>query len=373
MLSRIRIDNHRCFVNFDFRPKPKQLILGLNGAGKSAFLGVLQNLRDFALAGSKVDALFNSENRTRWQTLSRQTFELEVIGNAGIYLYTLWVETDDSQPRSRVIKESLDFNEQPLILFHEDQVRLFDDNHLEKAIYPFDSDRSAVAVLGPRKANSKIDWFKNWLYHLYCLRIDPSQMGAEAKVEAGSDEYPEDDLSNFAAWYGHIIQERTASTIKLQQSLREVIDGFDSLDLKKVGRRDRELLASFRGQGAKKSTLEFDLDELSDGQKVLIALYTLLHFAVERETTICIDEPDNFLALAEIQPWLLELSDRIDDESSQVILVSHHPEVIDMLAPKHGVVFYRDGFGPVRAEQYRSDLVNKLRPSELIARGWERE
>ena len=36
MLSRVYIDNYRCFVNFDFRPKAKQLVLGINGSGKSA-------------------------------------------------------------------------------------------------------------------------------------------------------------------------------------------------------------------------------------------------------------------------------------------------------------------------------------------------
>src|SRR4051812_35545775 len=103
MLSRIHIDNHKCFVNFDFKPKSKQLILGLNGAGKSAFLDVLRRIRDFAVVGSKVDQVFHSDNRTRWQNRARQTFELEVKGNGGTYLYTLWVDADDSQPRSRVV------------------------------------------------------------------------------------------------------------------------------------------------------------------------------------------------------------------------------------------------------------------------------
>jgi len=105
MLTRVYIDNYRCFVNFEFRPKAKQLILGLNGTGKSAFLEVLAHLRDFAVAkpGYKADELFTAESLTRWQTLPRQTFELEVTGNGGTYLYTLWIEFQDRQPRARVI------------------------------------------------------------------------------------------------------------------------------------------------------------------------------------------------------------------------------------------------------------------------------
>ncbi len=374
MLSRIYIDNYRCFVNFNLPLKRKQLILGSNGSGKSAFLEVLRCLRDFAVVGYRANEVFSAETRTRWQTLSRQIFELEVTAGSGKYLYTLWIDALDDG-HSRVVKEALDLEERPLLLFQEDQVHLFDDNHERKATYPFESDRSALAVLGPRKASQKLSHFKEYLNHLYCVRIDPSQMGAEGKEE---DDYPEDQLENFAAWYSHIVQEETGSLLDLQKALRDAIDGFDSLELKRVGRKARVLRALFSrpsGNGdssRKRERLEFDFDELSDGQRALIALYTLLVCVVKSDTTICLDEPDNFLALPEIQPWLFELGDRIDDVGAQAILISHHPELINLLAPEHGVVFSRTGGGPVRAETYGPDAVGKLTPSELIARGWER-
>jgi predicted ATPase len=373
MLSRVYIDNYQCFVNFTFKPKARQLILGTNGTGKSAFLGVLRSLRDFAVVGYKADQIFTVETRTRWQTLAQQSFELEVKGNGGTYQYTLWVEIQDDKSKSRVIKESLDFGERPLLLFQKDQVHLYDDKHVRKATYPFDSDRSALAVLGQRKTSSKLEWFKQWLDKLYCVRVDPSRMGAEAK---GQDDYPEDDLENFAAWYENIIHEQTGSFINLQRSLREIFDGFDSLVLPRAGRTHvlRAVFSSERGKenGSKRRRIEFDFDELSDGQKALIALYTLLYCVIEPGTAICLDEPDNFLALAEIQPWLLELSDRLEETGAQAILISHHPELINLLAPECGVVFSRSGLGPVRVEPYRPDKVSKLRPSERIARGWER-
>ena len=154
MLTRVYIDNYRCLVNFEFRPRAKQLILGINGSGKSVFLGALRALREFAVVGYKADRVFTADSRTRWQTLAKQSFELEVTGNGGRYLYTLWIEVQDDQHRSRVIKEALDFDEKPLLLFTEDQVHLYDDSHAKKASYPFDPDRSALAILGPRKAST---------------------------------------------------------------------------------------------------------------------------------------------------------------------------------------------------------------------------
>jgi energy-coupling factor transporter ATP-binding protein EcfA2 len=380
MLTRIYIDNYRCFVNFEFRPQPKQLILGVNGTGKSVFLEVLGQLRDFVIVkpGYRAGELFGPETLTRWETRPRQSFELEVTGNGGTYSYTLWIEVQDRQPRARVIKEALDFDAKPLALFQEDQVQLFDDDHIQTANYPFDPVRSALAMIGPRKANSKLTWFKEWFERLYCLRINPSEMGTEAKGQE-QDEILEDNLSNFAAWYGHIIQEQTHLIPDLQGSLREVLDGFDTLDLPRSGRTARVLVAAFfRPSGndesaPRKQSLPFDFNELSDGQKALIVLYTLLHCAVGPDTTICIDEPDNYLALAEIQPWLFALSDRIDDEGGQAILISHHPELINLLAPQHGVLFSRTGGGPVRVEPYRPDALGILSPSEQIARGWERD
>jgi predicted ATPase len=373
VLSRIYIDNYRCFVNFDFRPKAKQLILGTNGSGKSIFLEVLRKLRDFAEVGYKANDIFTADTLTRWQTLPKQTFELEVTGNGGIYTYVLWVDVQDDEHRSRVLKESLEFDQKPLLLVAEDQVQIFDDNHIKKTSYPFESERSALSLVA-RKSSRKISWFQNWFYRLWCIRIDPSHMGAESTE---GEDYPEDHLGNFAAWYEHIIQEQTGSFLNLQKALQNVIDGFESLELRKVGRKTRSLRLFLRapddsGGSPKRQRIEFDFDELSDGQKCLIALYTLLYGMVESDSTLCLDEPENFLALAEIQPWLFELGDRIEESGTQAILISHHPELIDLLATDHGVVFSRTGLGPVRVEPYRPDGVGKLAPSERIARGWQR-
>jgi ATPase subunit of ABC transporter with duplicated ATPase domains len=110
-------------------------------------------------------------------------------------------------------------------------------------------------------------------------------------------------------------------------------------------------------------------DELSDGQRVLIALYALLNFVVSGNTCLFLDEPENYIAIPEIQPWLMELRDRIEERGGQVILISHHPEMINYLAPEIGLLFERVGPGPVRVRNYRSQLPS-MPPSEEIARGW---
>ena len=47
MLTRIYIDNFRCFVNFEYKPDKKQLLLGAIGSGKSSLLDAVGYLKQF--------------------------------------------------------------------------------------------------------------------------------------------------------------------------------------------------------------------------------------------------------------------------------------------------------------------------------------
>ncbi len=85
-----------------------------------------------------------------------------------------------------------------------------------------------------------------------------------------------------------------------------------------------------------KKRVSYSLSELSEGQRCLISLYTILHFRIERGDTVFIDEPDNFIALREIQPWLLSAEEAVEEHNGQLILVSHHPETLNQWAVSMG-------------------------------------
>jgi ATPase subunit of ABC transporter with duplicated ATPase domains len=99
----------------------------------------------------------------------------------------------------------------------------------------------------------------------------------------------------------------------------------------------------------------------------------ILHFLIAKGHTVFIDEPDNFVSLGEIQPWLLAIESMVEDQKGQLILVSHHPELLNYWAARHGLRFFREENGHVRTEQFKTDPNGDLHPSELIARGWEGE
>lgn len=151
--------------------------------------------------------------------------------------------------------------------------------------------------------------------------------------------------------------------------LQKTIPGFQKLRLEKVGSEARTLVAVF---GSGKEEYELALDELSDGQRVLLVLYGMLHFLDKSGRLLFLDEPDNFLAAAEIQPWLLCAEDAIGDGLPQVVIVSHHAELIDYLGGDRGILLEREVTGVTKTRPLRDiGIPETMKLSEVITRGWE--
>ena len=146
-------------------------------------------------------------------------------------------------------------------------------------------------------------------------------------------------------------------------------EGFHSMRLRESGENSRILKAVFRDSDNKK--VDYGLDQISDGQRAMIALYSLIVLTDDRRASLFIDEPDNYVALREIQPWLAEAVAHCGDSLEQIVVVSHHPTTIDYMAGAHGRWFYRDGEGPVRVTDEPQHASGKLSISETIARGWQ--
>jgi energy-coupling factor transporter ATP-binding protein EcfA2 len=366
MLKRVYVDNFRSFVNFELPLGQQQLLLGLNGSGKSTLLEILGAIKKLITGAAHPDVLFPETSRTRWQNLSRQVFELDLDLGAS-YQFKLELDSWGSPARTRIKREVVLCDRQPVFEFVEGEVHLFNDHFQHQVTYPFDWFRSALATVQPRPGNTKLMQFKSWIENLYCLQLNPHAMSERTERE---EPEPELDMSNFASWYRHMTQERADSASRLQDHLRQIIPGFESLDLRSAGANLRALAVRFSilPLSSPPNGFAVAFGELSDGQRVLICLYALLNFVVGPNACLFLDEPENYIAIPEIQPWLMELRDRIADRGGQVILISHHPEIVNYLAPELGLVFERDGPGPVRVRRY--DAPGSLPPAEQIARGW---
>jgi len=370
MLKRIYIDNFRCLVNFELNLDSINLFLGSNGAGKSTVFEIIQKIQAFISGDIKVERIFKSTDCTRWQNSPIQRFELEILGNGGSYKYELGI--GHNQDKCRVEYERLWFDHQPLLKFELGEVKLYRDNHSEGPQYPFDWSQSMIPSLMPRNDNTKLTWFRERLKRFIIVQIVPRLMVDETSQEEMRLAI---NMDNFVSWYRYLSEDQGKVT-EISNILKDVLDGFTNFRFERVSEQNLVLRLRFAGGTDSTKPIDYRFRELSDGQKMLIALYTLIYGTKSEDYTLCIDEPENFLALPEIQPWLIQLYDLCSEGQLQALLISHHPELINyLLASPIGYWFERQSNAPVRVKIISSEVADNsgLPVSELIARGWLNE
>lgn len=368
MLKRLHVDNYRCFVNFQLEFQELTLLVGPNGSGKSSVLDLLSALRQLLSGLGKVSDpnIFPARSLTRWQDRNVQVIELTMgVEDSDDLTYRLEVEHEIDTRRARIILESLSVSQKPLFEFRLGEVQLYRDDHHEGPRYSADWTESALARVVARPPNRRLSRFLELIREMSVGALDPKRFQTESVSE---EALLQADGANFSSWYRHQIQERQDLVIEVIEILRKVLDGFSSIRMEKVGSEARAFTVVFDGESGR---YEMRLDELSDGQRALIALYALVFLAGEQDI-LFLDEPDNYLALAEIQPWLMALSDTCGARPRQAVICSHHPELIDYLGREAGVLLKRERWGSITTRRLSEiPLDAGLKLSEIIARGWE--
>jgi len=122
------------------------------------------------------------------------------------------------------------------------------------------------------------------------------------------------------------------------------------------------------------SSFRYDFGNLSDGERMLICLYCLVALAESptegNAPVLAMDEPDNFLALTEIQSWIRAIYDATVGGGAQCMLIWHHPELIDFLAEGKGILFSREPNSPIRTGRLENLRDGGVSVSEKAARRW---
>ena len=366
MIERFYIDNYRSFVNFELRPGHINLFLGDNGTGKSTVLELLAGIGDLLAQRRNLADVFPASSRTRWQTLGRQTVELDWRSDYGLYRYELAVLHGAEPKKVTIDKELLFLDGQPLYAFEDRRVRIYDDEHEPGASFELNPELSYLAMAESRGANTKVMAFKAAVSHQLFMALEPQQLDSEARGESSR---PQADGRDFVAWYRSVTQERSEVLADLFADLRERMPGFRHLRLDATGSETRRLVAVFEVSG---SSYELAFDELSTGQRALVVFYVVLHAATDADRVLLLDEPDNFLAVSEIQPWWIATLDRVEAGGGQLFAISHHPESMNYLGNRWSTWWFeREESGPIRARplEIRSEE-DGMTMAELVALGW---
>ncbi len=361
MIKRIYADNFRCLGNFELRPEQLNLLLGDNGSGKTSLLEVLRLIRDFVVDGSSTAPLF-AHKKTIWDHRQIQSFELEIEGDGGTFTYRLEVQ-HPPQPTSlltRIRRERVDFDGKPLFHYNGEKVHLFDDDHTPGPVFPFKPQHSFLSNLEPK--DSKLQWFMGFLKRISVFQLNPFALDLYSQRD---EPFLNLNGSNFVSWLRYLSDDNPAAKLEMEECLAEIIPGFQRFRFHAVGDH-KGLWAIFEKKG---EDFQLPFTHLSEGQRILAILYSVLYGLAGTASVVCFDEPENFISLQEVQPWLQSLRDLVEEKGGQVLIISHHPEVIDYLAADSVFRFERPTGDLARVSPWIPDPGRIMKPSEILVRG----
>ena len=379
MIGRIYADNFRCLTNFELELDQTNIFLGPNGSGKTSVFDALRKIQNLTVRGARIEDEFPQRDLSCLRSDNQvQQFELEIVVDQDSYEYMLKMKHNLDRNRLWIDQEILSHDKKPLFVHEKGIARLYRDDYGRESSYQFDLTRSGIGFLHAHPDNKKLTRFKRELANMMVVSPCPPLFKSECSTVTRTEAAFFDPLmQNFVEWYWSVSQQDIGSVVRLFEELKQVLPGFESLSMVESGENARVLKAAFHSRSGDHRLNRYSFSQLSDGQRFLVALYALLHLVEDdylakgHRRSLFIDEPDNYLSLREVQPWLAQVVDACGETLEQAVLISHHPKTIDYLAGAKGRWFSRDGEGPVRVGTEPKLSTGGLSLSEAIARGWE--
>jgi hypothetical protein len=346
------------------------VLCGPNGAGKSSVFDAVRLLRNLGTGDGMLGGMGEQDvprlEFTEWLDSKIQEFELSLSVDDHSFEYVLHIEQTAEFEKPRVIHEKALCDGKPLFERDLESGVRFMKADGGQASFPLDWRQAALAAIQPRGLHiSKLALLQKEITKLLILRPNPRAMERESKAKA---KHPDLSMTNLTSWYRSLHQEQEW-TDALRDALRDVWPDFRSFKLVDVGLNAEALQLRFENKDSKPVLLFFD--QLSDGERALIGLY-MVRSALETGAvrTVLVDEPDNFVGMPELQPWVLSMRELLDDEH-QLLLISHHPEILSHSGEANGLYLWRDNHNsPTRIGSL--SVPEGMSAGEAIARGWVR-
>ncbi len=363
MIDYVYANNYKSFVNFRMDFNNLNLILGKNGSGKSNAVDLIFSL--LSLINGNNDAManfFSNATLTRWMKSNIQVFELGLSDDEHKYVYHVEIEQHELAV-GYIISEKITCDDLIMYRMSDGNAILYDDEWNGTPVLT-DNSVSGVSFAPTDDKHTYLAKFKRLTLDISLCRPDPKAMVDIAQAEEYGTKV---NFSNIASAFANLMQTDPEMYTELIQTLKEIDPSLSKfkIAMTPMGRiltveyKHKDVICTYR------------FSELSDGEKMLFALYILLFGYVKKGYTVLIDEPDNYLSLREIQPWCKAVEEEVF-EHGQCIMISHNSEIIDYFAAQNGIWLNRLSSGEsVVGEDIYKKLDNEkcLKYSEIIARG----
>ena len=326
MLQRLYIHNFKTFQNFEFKPQGQasSLLLGKNGAGKSSVASALQVLQIIGRGVNRVGQLLTPRHFFCGQTAMPMRFEVEVLLQGQLYRYSLALELPDKFKELRVLQERLECDGHPIYEREQAQVSLrkLPDADTGDARFMVDWHLVALPLIQVQSASDPVHIFKTWLAQMVVIAPVPQQMEGNSSDESL---WPTANASNAVDWLAGLLGQYPAAYTAIDGYLKEVMPDLRDFKYENLGKESKRLVIQFKSDDG---ALSLHFDELSDGEKCFFLCATIVAANQAYGPIFCFwDEPDNYLSLAEVGHFVMQLR-RTFEARGQIVMTTHNEEAI---------------------------------------------
>ena len=366
MLKKIYIDGFRHFKNFSFEPYDHATLLsGLNGTGKTSIVETVNKLQLFLVKGLPVTSLCPPCDIPIWAKKVYGDFSttlgLDLEISDAKYSYELEVRHNFKNSTCRAQRETLKVNGQNVFSSSTGDAEVVTDDN---RTFTYPVDWAFTGLMVAERNSSKIkEFLKSISDHIFSISINPFSMASGHQEPAPILDL---DGSNFSAWYECLLGRQVATVVKTFAELSSFIPGFKQFVLSKEGKRSfltADVLIS------NSQTYQLPFENLSHGQKILCLLHLLIRICPEN-STILVDEFENFLAPVELQPLYDVAQDAFEEKNTRFIFVSHHQKTMNWFHDSAFILSFSGAPSFVRLEKFRLenglDLIECLKSEQEI-------
>ena len=322
MLEEVRIQNFKSLKDCRVKLGDFQVLVGVNGSGKSSFLQALDVLGKVVAYQERFDSYFESSFKyrgaptkasIRWELNFSDSFEykLNSVGDliteeallGGNCFYSL-TPTEDKSRATYGARENLEFSRGAsglMILAQEP---------LEHAL--------AGRIIGMRR------------YHL-----DPVRLAMECQVAHQERPVMEADGKGLATVLDYLLTTERRAFNRIETSLQKFIPRFHELLLKPGSSQGTRTLGIRDIDG-----WEIDADQLSGGFLLFLGYLVLVHG--HKTSVLMLEEPENGIHPQRLKEVVDLTRAMARSENVQVIMASHSPYLLDFVEKDEVLVVHRE-------------------------------
>lgn len=316
-LKSIYINNYKCLQNFELNLDgvTDVLLLAKNGMGKSSVLSAFRILRRIALGENSVSRLFSKSDFAFGNQAVPIRFKVVLATDRGEYEYELTVAVEYGY-RLFISSETLSLNK-TIIMNRSVTSLLVDDMFILPWI---------------KEAKEFCSILVNWIL----IMPIPVLMTA-GTVDSGKLNY---NCGNFISWLKNLLAENPAGYDDINREFAIALPDYSSFAWNDPVEESRDNLYLTFGSDEESHKIAFG--DLSDGEKVSVLGATIIALSYIRPGFLCFwDEPDNFLAVSEVQSFITRLRKYLRIKGCQLVLSSHNVETIRTIGIDSTRVLYR--------------------------------